>query len=118
MGRLSLPRQADTLEPTTVTKLARRIDDAKGGSHEKGRRVQDAGRSDPGGLALSARPKLREGANDRDGTWLFSCEGDVPGQICRGIRRSRPRRIGIRQSELWRERWRAAPGNRPLGAGP
>ena len=35
-------------------KLLKKVDGAKGGSHEKGRRVQDAGRSDACGLALSA----------------------------------------------------------------
>ena len=35
-------------------KLSKKVDDTKGGSHKKGRRVQDAGRGDACGLALSA----------------------------------------------------------------
>ena len=39
-------------------------------------------------------------------------------QLRRGVRRGRPQRAGVRQPQLRRQRRRAAPGDRPLGAGP
>ena len=85
-------------------------------THATRRRVRRRGRRAEG-LALRSRRGRGAGADHRDGPRLLGREGDVPRPVRGGLRRRRPGGAGLRPPQLRRERRRAPPGDRPLGAG-
>ena len=74
------------------------------------------------GTTLRGWHYLPDGAgllpDGRDGARFLRREGDVPRQVCRGLRRGGLRVRRLRQPKFRRQRRRAAAGDRSLAAGP
>lgn len=68
-------------------------------------------------MVLSGRGQRRDRPDGRHGPRVLRGQGDVPGQVRRGVRGRRAERAGLRQPQLRRQRRHAPAGDRPLGPG-
>ena len=94
-----------------------RVDDAKGGNHENGRRVQDAGRSDAKGWHYLPDQRSGKVPTIVMAHGFSAVKEMYLDKFAEVFAAARLGGAGLRQPKFRCERRRAAPGNRSVAAG-